>query len=80
MEIPTNLLQSGFQNACFSRVVLATHVGGFSKMLWFVAVSFVQIPRVPLTDFLKSGFAGMLVFLRFCKIHMSGASQKYYVL
>ena len=45
-------------------------------MLWFVAVSFVQIPRVPLTHFLKSGFAGMLVFLGLCRIHMLGGFSK----
>ena len=47
-------------------------------MLWFVVVSVVQIPRVPPTNFLKCGFAGMLVFLGFCKIRMLGASQKCY--
>ena len=48
--------------------------------MFFVVVSSMEIPRVPTTNLLKSGFAKVLVFLGFCKIHMLGASQKYAVL
>ena len=66
------------RNACFSRVLQDTHVGGFSKILCFVVVSSMEIPSVPPKNLLKSCFAKMLVFLAFCKIHMLGASQKCY--
>ena len=39
----------------------------------------MEIPRVPPTNLLKSGFAKVLALLAFCKIHMLGASQKCYV-
>ena len=42
-----------------------TNVVGFSTMLCFVVVSSLEIPRVPPTNLLKSGFAKVLVFLGF---------------
>ena len=45
-------------------------------MQCFVVVSSMEIPRVPPTNLLKSGFAKVLVFLGFCKIHNVGGLSK----